>query len=424
MKKLLLLLFLLPLLTGCSEENVYEDRIVLYHFEVKEGQIDLKWSKLDNQYFDRYLVVRTEGGEYPDDIAHYNNDIIAVIENVNQTSYTDHNLPHNSYLSYSITGVLNYGVSQKKLQSNKESYLRPEIIVHNIDPFQVTLDEVNNHLYFFEKYGKISIFDYENEKIINQIDLKQDFALGFSGFGSFENRKELYVPAQDKKLLILDASTLEKIDEIELSKRLSSVASSNGKLFISTDDWSYKSLKVYDRATKSLINETGYNKESRIHVIPGRELEFIETPLSGEYHLYYKFDPEGNLLQSAELDREYPQNASIFEFFPGGDNYITSRWGAIYSVPPQFQENLPADNFEYTSFAFNQQKKLLYAGLKEDRHIRIYSTSDFSEVDLLEIKSYPTHLISTKNELIVVGRSSRFPFSQMLIEKFSLSDLE
>jgi hypothetical protein len=423
MKKLNITLFLVGLLTllvSCDKNdnllpdiipNSYSNKLVLNDLKITGDTVKLTWSKLDTLKFAGYLIIRKEEKGIVIDPSDYSgSNVIARVYDPNVTSYIDKNIPMSPYLEYQVIGLLtsNY-YSYNYIFSNSKTYERPNIKVFKFNVLDILPDLSNNRFYFIEKNGgKISILNYQNLTIEKSITTNA--TIGYCSIGTYNNVRELYVPRNDGWVFVYNAETLEKIDQIDIGHPSSCVVNNNGKLFISTDAWTNKPLKVFSRATKQLISENGDFDQTMLRIIPNSNTEIIEVTINiGPTDLdYYKFDSNGNFQIHSDdwYHGDYPLNANIFQFFPNGTKFITSSEGAIYDVNMNYLNRLPKGDYSFSDYAFNSNSSQIYCSCSNSKAIVSYSLPDYVKVNEYKTKGYPYKIFRKENVLICISKTS------------------
>jgi len=416
----------------------YSNKVVLQNLSVSaDNSAKLTWSKLDTSAFREYLIVRKESKDDIIDVSHpfyYPSQVIKRISDPNTTSFTDLDIPYTPYLEYQVIAVLGTSNSiSKNIYSNSKTYERPGIKVFKAQPYDVLPDLSNNRLYIIESdSGKISIYNFESGAVEKSISTNAK--IGFSDFGTFNNKRELYVPRNDGWVYVYDAATLQKIDQVNCGSDASCVVFNNNKLFVSTDDdyWPNRPLKVIDRATKAVITTAGDNDRTRMKLIPGTTSEFIDISLYiGPTDLgYLKFDANGNKVTQFE-DRyhgDYPLDAIAFQIMPNGLEFITSDEGAIYSKDLTYKLRLPHGNYRYSDFAFSSTGSTIYAACSNNKLVISYTSPGYVETKKYSTKGYPYKVFRKDNTLICLSSSSplgsyspyNFISAKLFIEKIAL----
>lgn len=411
MKTISILLILITIYTSCKKENApaqnsYPDKIVLNNLQTSQDSVVLSWSVLSNPDFYSYSVIRKESSsDQGVAISNYNYDSL-------NTKFVDKDVPYTPYLSYQVIGYLWNG---QPIKSNEMSYSRPEIKLIDIDPFDVQFDDQNRLLYFFEKGGKISIYNLQNNQIVKSINTGA--TIGYCDFGVHNGTKELYVPRNDGWVFIYNAQTLDVIDQVNVGLATSCVVFNNSILYVSSSAWTYRPLKVYSRATKNLIAENGDFDLTRFKRIPNSNTELIEITINigPTDQDYYSFGANGNFILHRDdiYHGDYPLDASIFELFPSGNKYITSSSGAIYNKNMTFEAVLPRGNLQFTSFCFDGLQSI-FCGTTS-KTVEVYSQANYFHLRSIPTKGYPYRIFKDGgNGFICVSNSSLYNSSKKI----------
>lgn len=397
----------LLLITACSKSSdnpevvppkELENKVELNDPVPNGESIKLSWSKLTNNLFHSYTVLRKDDA---DDSFH---EIQKIMDN-GTIQMEDMEVPYSPEVSYQIIAHMKNGIF---ISSNVVSFKRPSIETLNISPFDVIHSEADQLLYFFEKSGRISLYDLKTNKITKQIETNS--TIGFADIESYQGKKELYVPRNDGWIFVYDAYTLEKITQITVGLESSCVVSNQNILYVSTSAWTRRPLKVYQRSDRRLIEETGDFDRTRFRKIPGTNTSLLEVTLNigpTDQH-FYEFDAKGTI-QTNFSDRyhgDYPLDAHVFAFFPNGTKYITGSEGAIYNMDLSYDKSLPRGNLLFTDFCFENDGGSVYAATTT-KSIELYRTSDYSHVKSVKTKAYPYRMFNTRQGLIVVSTTKK-----------------
>lgn len=414
------------LISACSKSNdnpevprkEFDNKIELNAPKARGEYVRLSWSKLTNNLFKEYLIMRKD---FTDDVF---NEILRISDN-DDTKVFDVDVPYSPEITYQIFGRLGDG---NTIFSNTVSYKKETIESLSISPFDVIHSEEDQLLYLFEKSGRISIYDLKSDKITKQIETSS--TIGFADIESYQGKKELYVPRNDGWIFVYDAYTLEKITQIAIGLESYCVVSNRNILYVSTSEWTKSSLKVYQRSDRKLIEETGDFFSTIFRKVPGTNTSLLEVTLDraiSDQH-FYEFNQQGKIQFhfSDRYNGDYPLNAYIFQFFPNGKKYITGNKGAIYNIDLTYATSLPRGNLYYTDFCFDNSGGRIYAGTT-NRTIESYETNDYIHVKTLKTKAYPFRVFNTSQGLISVSyvkasydqyTSARYN-NKIIIEKLS-----
>lgn len=412
-----------------NNRNTYSNQIILNDLIITGDSVNLTWTKLDTLKFSGYLIIRKDSKDVIVDPTSYSNQyLIKKIYDPNVTTYTDKDIPLTPYLEYQIIGLLSNNYSYNYIFSNSKTYERPTIKISEFDILDLIPDLSNNRFYIIEKsQGKITIFDYETLTAVKSITT--DATIGYCSIGNNGSTKELYVPRSDGWVFVYNAETLEKIDQIDITHPSSCVVNNNGKLFISTDAWTNKPLKVFDRVSKTMISENGDFEDTRLRIIPNTNSEIIEVTINiGPTDLdYYSFNSNGSFIlhKDDKYHGDYPLNANIFQFFPDGKKFITASEGAIYDINMNYLNRLPKGDLSFADYAFNTDASLIYCACSNAKLIVSYSNPNFTKIKEYKTQGYPYKVFRKENVLICVSKTAisneySYGSSKILIEKINL----
>jgi hypothetical protein len=433
-RHLLTVLLLLFSLAACekndTEPQVFSDKIVLQAPQMKGDSLQLTWSRLDDKTLRQYRVLRyttsdPSGGATGTALTPY---YLPTSGSNTATTFVDREVPYTTTVSYKVEGVLTSG---QTITSNLVNYSRPEIKTISAPAYDVQLDRQRRLLYFFGREGVITQYSLTSSKVLKT--LNSAATIGYCDFGMHNGIQELYVPRNDGWVFIYNAETLEKIDQLNVGAVATSVVAHNSQLFISTETNSWHlPIKVYSRASKTLINETYGRGNSRLKLVPTTttNTELLEATLniSPVDQRIYLFSPEGFITSSSDdhYHGDYPLDASIFEIFPSGTQYVTSTEGAIYSKSMVYEGTLPHGKLQFTSFGFDGGGRFIYGGTT-NRSIEVYSTSGYTLRRSIKTRAYPYRLFDDgANGILCVSSitpaaANYYPYgtpNQLVIEAF------
>lgn len=414
---------LLLALAACKKDDLtpqsYPDKIVLADSQLTADSLALSWTKLDNPDLIEYRVMRRLSLSDPGVVLNswqyqYGGTKLTA------TRFTDKTVPYTSYVDYQIVGTLPNGQS---IKSNTLVIKRPDIKTIAISPFDVQFNRTRRQLYFFEKSGTISQYSLTSNTLGKSINTAS--TIGYSDFATFNGVPELYVPRNDGWVFVYNAETLEKIDQLNVGSAASCLVAHNGLLYVSTASWLNRPLKVYNRASKALVAETGDWNSTRFKRVPGSSLELLEMTLTigpPDQH-YYSFTPGGSVLThfADRYHGDHQVDATIFEIFPAGTKYITSAEGTIYSKALVYEATLPRGNLDFTSFCFDAAGQTVYGGTTS-RTVEGYSLANYTHTRTFTTKAYPYRLFEDgSNGLVCLSSSTPFSAygtpSQLIIEQ-------
>jgi hypothetical protein len=405
MKKLVNVAFVLILFFGCKKDDEkatpepakkFSDKIVLNEVKVTGNEVTLSWSELDVTDFVSYSITRSQLDATP----MYG---LNIINNIEQTSYIDKNVPYSTTVRYQIIGTLKSG---KNITSNTVTYNRPQIKVYAINPYDIIYSKNDQLLYLIEKNGIVSIYDIAQGTISKSINTSA--TLGYGDIGTFNGKKELYIPRTDGWVFVYDAITLEKIAQLSTGLNNSSVVYHNNNLYVSTSAWTRQPLKVISRTTGLKIAETGDFDLTRIRRVPNTDLELVEISMyiAPTDQDRYRFSTNG-VVQNHWNDiyhGDHVLDADIFDFFPDGSRYITSGNGAIYNKDMTYITTLPRGNLFFSSYAFSESENQIYATSQTTPSIEVFSMNSYNHIKSIATPSNPYKVFDLGgNQLLCVS---------------------
>jgi hypothetical protein len=430
MKKLILCLLIGITYLSCKKEDVVvvnpaANSVVLkVDTVINDSTIVLSWNKFAGTHFKQYRLRRTA--------TYLKNDKFGVITDTvftgtdaDATSFTENNMPLATDITYSLT-VETDTIPWRGYRYSIASYKRPHSLLYCL-PVDVLFHKSQKKLYVTEQQ-KINIVDYTTGRVVN---FKEYAAgIGYCSLGTFNGNDELYVPTKDGWLDILDAATLQVKDRIYVAGfGVGSVLTFNGKLYVSSSDYALggysNCLKVYDRATKMLVNRTGYWDQTRLVALEGSAFEMIDltinlTPVDLSY---YQFMSDGTLVSKKQdtYHGDYTMSAGIVRSFPDGSRFITSSSGTIFNRSLVFDRYLKQYYSSYTDFAFNTDGSVIYAADGSQKKIDIITYPGTTYTGNYATKFYPYKIFRDGNTLISVSRTDQYQQdSYILIENIKL----
>lgn len=362
----------------------------------------ISWSKLNNDSLVSYMLVRVT-----DTTVSTSQSTMYKILDKSVTQITD-TLPLTPYAQYYVMAQLPATSYPRSITSNKVKYSRTDISFMSIIPKDVLYDRSSRQLYIYSASGDIAIYDVAGKSIVKQIATTAN--IGFCDIGTYNGRKELYVPRTDGWLFIYDAQTLDQIDQINVGTQLFCVVYANGILFVSNYSSSSDNIVSYNRADKKLVSKTYGSSASRLKLIPGSNLEFLTINYSSQITRYI-FDNRGTYVSQQS---GYPANtalsAEIFEMYADGSHFITSAAGTIVNKSLAYVSTLPHGNIAFTSFDFDNTNNLIYAGCST-KAIKTYAMDNYQLTKTINTMGYPVKVFYDNGEIISVSSNSGNPYS-------------
>ncbi len=389
---------------------------------INDSTIVLSWNKYAGANFKHYTLTRQATYLKGDKFGNYY-DTVFTSSDANETSVTENKMPLAIDISYFLivqTDAFTSGPNRAEV-----IYTRPNSLLYCI-PTDVLFSKSLNKLYIIEQ-KKISILDHSNGRPV----LTKEFpaGIGYCDMATYNGSNELYVPGNDGWLNIVDATNLTVKDRIYVAGyTIGSVLARNGKLYVSTSDESLGSfsnnMKIYDRATKTLLSRAGSYYPSRLMAFDNTNVEMIEMPVNRypadvSYHL---FTPDGVRVNSnGPSSVNAYVGTSIVRSFPYGDRFISSNFGTIVTKSLVFERYLKKDGF-YADFAFNNNGSVIYAADAQLKRIDVINYPAYTNTGSYPTKLYPYKLFRDDNMLISVSKSVQDNISNayILVEKIKL----
>ena len=439
MKNLLRFFTLILILSnfyGCRKEDdnqpqpEYSDQVILATPIITGENVSLTWSKMANQRFVEYMVLRRN---YKSSGQITTSSIIAEISDASTTSYIDKNPPYTPYLEYQVIAVLLSNDPQipENIFSNIVPYERPEIKVFRLGPTDVIPDLDHNRLYVISgDSGKITILNTETLTIEKSITTNA--IIGYGDLGELSGSPEIYIPRNDGWVFIYDAETLEKKDQINFGGTASSIIYNGGKLFItgasSSGYYSYN-IVAYDRITKNVLSTNTLYDNLRLKLVQNSNTFLFGVPVSSSYYNLssLEFDSNGQLIEILNHNSNHPLSADIFRVFPAGQLMITGNKGNIFDKDLEYKISLPYGSYEFSDFAINNSETIIYASSGNYKSVISYSYPDCSQIREYQTKGYPKYVFLRDNMLICLSRTTPIDYypsyypSDYILEKIPLT---
>lgn len=401
--KNIILLFSLLFIFSCRNESSPEpeptpiEKITLNSpIVINENTIQLNWTTTGLKNYQSFQILKrtSEKGN-----ATYLNQVdgktfIKIDDEVEYIPYVDYQI-----LGYTTTG--------EQILSNLVTYKRPEIKLLGIKPVDAIMDSELGNIYIFDLNGGIHLYNIAQNKIT--LSISSNAKLGFADLGTYNGKKELYVPRNDGWVYVYDANNLNLIDQISFKSEIESVVYHNNVLYGATKDISNKSIKTVSRSTKQIISESGFYQSGRLKRLNNTQVKFfwISSGISPTDLGLFNFDANGNLIDkmSDSYHGDYPLNHRIFESFPDGKRMITSNTGTIYDDKLKVVSGLPKGNSELTSFSFDSN--YIIAGTMS-KTIDFYDINSYLRIKSINTIRYPFRVFSYGNKIISLSSTNSF----------------
>ncbi|MBH8567287.1 hypothetical protein KB206_00205 [Microvirga sp. STS02] len=441
MRQLFAFVLLMFVAVGCKKEpDPVKDEIVLNQPVLQGDSIVLTWSKPANPDHTRYQIRRGTApiGSFFD-LTLVGDGAIPFLDD---NRYVDNTAAYCPYLTYTVVGIRqnSLGVySSSAGGSNTVIFERPNLKTIHAEPFDVQFDAQRRLLYFFDKKGVITQYSLTTNAITKVITTAA--TIGYCDRTTYNGVPEIYVPRADGWVLVYNALTLDKIDEINVGANASSVVANQGLLFVSVDDPAGHPLKVYSRATKQLVSAASGRKITRLKMLPNSNTKLVGISdgydsvqrLSLNDLQYFTFSSTGLPTANTAIPFDGTQlmTPGIFEVCPTNNTIITSREGNIYNENLQFQGKLLRGTANYTSFAYDPTGRFIYAGASTisvgwKQRVDVYDAANQTLSRSITTKAYPFRLFADgTNGIVVVSSISvvatndrTSPVTDMVVEYF------
>lgn len=367
---------------------------------LEDDGVKLSWTTTNISTFESYTILRSTDS-ISDDVAtfFFSGDVLANVSEVEESSFTDENIPFAEYLYYKV--VVDIG---------SRVLLSPTVRLDNnvtVLPFRYNsffIDQRDHLGYFYDlSFGLVYQYDFINEEFPNSPILANsrpariytsEFAGGEVYFLNGTSTLSFYSqnPFQYKGSLSADVSIYDEVY---------SVAYQNDFLFLTKDDYS-SSLQIYDRASEELVTSHTFSNSSSEHLIvplPGDEHEII---IAGPYSVkYYDFNEQGGISFQSEFTTasySYFLNRPIIS--PDGEYVIPFQNGLVFQTNPIQQiGTIPlALTTRISSVTFSEDGTKIFVIPSSSTNLEVEEYS-FPELELLE-----SHTIGfNPDEVFVIG---------------------
>lgn len=353
---------------------------------INDSTLVLKWGKSTGKdFFKCYLLQRNAIYDKNGVVNTYNETIDSSTDE-NHLSFTEDKMPFTKGLTYTLYAVYRRHMRSDTLYAlGSVTHYRSNTVITGYLT-DALIDRQNKRLYLTTNRNRVTVANYDGTQLAKK---EFPFTVGYSALGSFNGSDELYVPVNDGTLYILDAGTLQVKEKIYIGGTvIGSVAAYNGKLYVSSSNTTEpphtNSIKIYDRATKSIIGSAGTTSDTRLLPLDGTSFEVIDLTngYGTKYLNYHKFTPDGTLITETKSNFTYSayMNTAVMRSFPDGNKIITSVYGSIYNKSLSLIGSLKGKT--YTDFAFNSDGSVIYAASADN-----YNSTGPKKIEVI---SYPS----------------------------------
>ncbi len=359
------------------------------------GTVSLSWQATAAPRFVRYEIYRRVGDGVPAEL-------IATITDADAMSYTDTQAPLVVAADYDLRVINDLG------------YVRASAWVTVADPGGLPLVDLPDDAAMDP--GGTWLYLRTGSRL-SQIDLATLTLVAETTVGAVDGwltvadtgeGVEVVVPGSDGEVRFYDAKILASHGSLATGRPVRSVAVDTGGLLYTSvhpataDDLP---LRVYQRATGSLIDGGGHRASARILRLHGRheavEISVGQTPADLDY---YRFDGEGHLVDHT-TSPETMLDAAVMRVAENGGYLITGARGAIFVGDRSlaYRGDLTATEGAYRDFATVADGSVIYAAAAEAPRIDIYRYPNSAVTGTRTTRCLPAVILRHGDELVVVG---------------------
>lgn len=387
-----LLCLFIVLAVGCKKKNKEDVQIMLNTPAASGNNILLSWEPSTNELLQGYLVYRIS------DTANKGAAEVFAVDR-NTTTFTDTGAPA-PYIQYYVAAQVGGNATA---QSNKQVYRYDNINFLYLTPKGVLVDKDSSEAYVYSSNGDIALYDLNSRMLIRK--LSTNSTIGFCCLGVYEGHQELYVPRTDGYLSILDAQTLEQVDEVNVGAPLYSVSYHNGTLFIAEENGGYI-LAAYDRTTGRRLSLVYNSDKQRSVVLPGTNTAIASISTYGSINRYLYDDKEGFVDRSSSgMPVGYPLIwYTNMELFPGSSKMIVSAEGIILKETGAYDNRLTRNGQLFNSFDIDLVNQHVYASCTA-KVVNTYALADYKLQNSTVTRGYPVKVFSYDGKLFSISTS-------------------
>jgi hypothetical protein len=407
-RKAMAMMAVIGIAMACNEED-NGPSIALSILKVSDSNRSLTWNEIENA--DGYRIWRTvkRSGVLHEPALIASVDFLTL-------HHVDENVPlAEELLYYIVTTVNNREVRSNVVSSDGATYL----LIH---PYQMKLLPDEN-LAVVRDYSTMLLVDYENQVIAGRREFNGK--LGAFDMGTFNGKKEMYVPCSDHSIYIMDPYELTMIDTLIADYPVASVAvNSKGTIYYSCSD-PQTPLKLYDRGTMQFISKHAGGSDSGILLQSDNRLLTVTTHISPATMSFYTFGDGGNLLSRSDDPYSWDYEMDSERLKMSSKYIVTSTEGFVYAADDNLTwiTTLTRGGSNQTDFEFSEDGETIYSAVSSSRVI--YKQLVNGGSSSIATRGYPWVMARNGNELIVL--SAPDPFSPgmttnaVIIERIALN---
>mgnify|MGYP006272067585 FL=1 len=402
----------------------YPDKVTLNKLStdsLKSG-VKIKWSEYTNNDFYTYKILRSNNN-FIDAKA----EVIATINNQDQTSYTDYNIQPKQVYSYQIMVINNSGYlsisNEKMIETLPQKITKIDLQGQLSD---IVIDAQRSRLYLNNhQQDELLILDDQSQKVKRR--LKWDFAVEKLFLGP-ESNYLFALGSNKKRLLKLNLENLEQ-EKFSFGTEIKDISITQKEIYLAVAGeqnllkFNIKNGQVTEKM-QVVHNDTVINA-SQIDVLD-QEYLFIDK-VFGE-SLIYRLS---NLTKPlAKFDIGIVKNSMFCNIDQESCLYVANTHHPlqVYSGIKSGQvalKNKFAKISTPNDFAVDQENKRIFAAV--DKNIYIYSLEDNQLVDTIKLEHYINRLAwhSQQNKLyLLTSQINQTNYNLMIadLKQFSRED--
>lgn len=336
--------------------------------------------------------------------------LLAVIDDPQTTTFTDETPQLCNFADYYIQVV---NLKNHISQSNAFKILEPGGIILPLHASLVIHHTTLPILYIADNNEKkLYAYNYETNEMLASIVTDyniENMHVADNGFGI-----ELYVPANNGYVKILDPLNLNIITTIKVGTYMTSITS-NGKglLFFSCFNSKYpvNYVSCYSRATLSIVggsNNSDLDGDEILRYVPNTNNRLIAISYGMNPSLkYVNFSPEG-LFTSYTKDKyngSYGLAGTRFNMDPNGNFFVTSTYGAVYTTDTRqlYLGKLPGGYGQFWSFAINPEGNQIFGAVLSSKKIIVAKYPEIEFMGEINTNGLPAFVFLFNGKLVTVS---------------------
>jgi hypothetical protein len=323
-------------------------------------------------------------------------------------SYYDDQLPFSDKVIYSIRAFAKEGYwSKNERDTTIDGTKRFKLQVrsdHDWNAYGSDAISIGSEkIIHIRNGGNVTAFDFENMSVMKSRDV--NFPINYFHIGDYGSGPELYI-AHNQTLEIYNSMNYEKKTEIGVDYKIEGIQGYNNLLFLSmTNHVNRTSLFKTNNLDPGFFRFKLLEDGSSLIAI-----SYAGTPTDMKY-INFTNDVINPEIIDDKYHGAYPLNPGLFEVIPMQNHVITSWFGSVYTADEnmEFVGSLSdVESEHFTCFAFNDSGTILYAGLRDEKKISIYSFPEMIKLGEIKTKGHPAFLFFKGAYLVSVSSTKGF----------------